>query len=693
MRLGGQGKSTRIATIAGLILAGIALGIGFVGNASAVDDPKHKAAAKKNAPAKGKPVLPGQKQFAVPGQKGTGQPKQFAPLQKQITGTPGAGPNGVATTGPGASKTGTSLLSKGPFGKNATGQTATGTGQTGPLGKGATTTGPNGQNTALSKGLTGQNGQNPNGKGPGTQNAALTKAGPNGLTATGKGANGPTGSLSKGPNALGKGGQTAALSKNGIGPQGLTKGPVSQPGFGKSALTRTPVERQRLVIAHRTEIFTARLRLPPRPLPGQRGFTGVPPVGETRFVARELVLHIGPNVSPQALAAVMQRQGLTTVSSQANELTGGTVLHLRYNDGRQTGEVVRSLETENIGTAQPDYVYTIQQEEPEDPALAAQQSGPGDFDQYVVGKLHLDEAHRIATGANVLIAVIDSQIDVRHPDISGTIAEQYDAVGRRDPPDNHGTGMAGAIVAHSRLMGIAPGARILAVRAFSPDAGKSAQATTRSIIQGLEWAIKKGARVINMSFAGPYDPMLQLAMKNAHDKGVILIAASGNSGPKSPPLYPAADPNVIAVTATDENDRLFSQAVRGPHVAVAAPGVEVVVPAPNSDYQLTTGTSVATAHVSGVAALLVERYPQVDSETILEVLTSSARRLNPKGRDDLYGWGLVDPSEALAELEARINSGQMASPARAPAAIPAAAKQPATAPKQPVPKPASVTTR
>src|SRR6516162_5772028 len=217
-------------------------------------------------------------------------------------------------------------------------------------------------------------------------------------------------------------------------------------------------------------------------------------------------------------------------------------------------DVVRALERENIGVAQPDYVYSVQQ----DSAIAGKNgSSPGGFNQYIVAKLRLDEAHRVATGAKVLVAVIDSKIDAAHPDLSGALAGEFDAIGRSDPPDTHGTGMVGAIAAHRRLMGIAPGARILAVRAFSPESGKSPQATTRHIIAGLEWAIQKGARGVNMSFAGPYDPMLQLAMKNAHDKGVVLIAASGNLGPKSPPLYPAAYPRVIAVTATDERDRLF----------------------------------------------------------------------------------------------------------------------------------------
>src|SRR5262249_30385495 len=207
----------------------------------------------------------------------------------------------------------------------------------------------------------------------------------------------------------------------------------------------------------------------------------------------------------------------------------------------------------------------------------------------------------------------------------------------------------------------------------------------RQILAGLEWAIGKGARVINMSFAGPHDPLLQLAMKNAAAKGVVLIAASGNLGPKSPPLYPAADPNVIAVTATDENGKLFSGAVRGPHVAVSAPGVDVMVPAPDDSYQLTTGTSVAAAHVSGVAALLLERHPTANAAIILEVLTSTARKLGTKDRDNEFGWGLIDPAAALAELDSRMADSKIASVA------PAAPKQAAAkaAPKQAAPRTAS----
>ena len=152
-----------------------------------------------------------------------------------------------------------------------------------------------------------------------------------------------------------------------------------------------------------------------------------------------------------------------------------------------------------------------------------------------------------------------------------------------------------------------------------------------------------------MSFAGPRDPSMERALRAAHDKGIVLIAAAGNAGPKSPPLFPGADPNVIAVTATDANDKLFIGANRGRYIAVAAPGVDILVPAPQASYQVTTGTSVASAEVSGIAALLLERNPDLTPADIRRILTTSARHTGPKDRDDDYGSGLVDPAKALQQ--------------------------------------------
>jgi subtilisin family serine protease len=181
----------------------------------------------------------------------------------------------------------------------------------------------------------------------------------------------------------------------------------------------------------------------------------------------------------------------------------------------------------------------------------------------------------------------------------------------------------------------------------------TAESTSFNILKGVDWSVRQGARIINMSFAGPKDASLGRALKAAYDKGTVLIAAAGNAGPKSPPLYPGADPNVIAVTATDVDDKLFTGANRGKYISVAAPGVDILVPAPEGEYQITTGTSVAAAEVSGVVALLLERNPKLTPADIRRILTTSAKRLAPGERDNNFGSGLIDPMQALQSADPR----------------------------------------
>src|SRR5262249_54124186 len=153
------------------------------------------------------------------------------------------------------------------------------------------------------------------------------------------------------------------------------------------------------------------------------------------------------------------------------------------------------------------------------------------------------------------------------------------------------------------------------------------EGTTFNILKGIDWAAAQGARVINMSFAGPADPRMREALQKANARGIVLVAAAGNAGPKSPPLYPGADTGVIAVTATNADDALFSGANRGSYITVAAPGVDVLAPAPQSAYQFTTGTSVAAAEVSGVVALMLERNPSLTPAEVRKILRDTAKRL------------------------------------------------------------------
>jgi subtilisin family serine protease len=216
--------------------------------------------------------------------------------------------------------------------------------------------------------------------------------------------------------------------------------------------------------------------------------------------------------------------------------------------------------------------------------------------------------------------------------------------------------MAGAIAAHGKLLGIAPGVELLAARAFDNSAGK-ARGTSFDIFKSLQWAADNGARVINMSFAGPADPVLHRMLAAAYEKDIVLIAAAGNDGPYAAPAYPAADANVIAVTATDADDKPFKMANRGKYVAVAAPGVEIVALAPDASYEITSGTSVAAAHVSGIAALLLQRDPSLKPADVRAILTATAKPLRWSGHDPEFGAGIVDAFRAIMAPQIKAAEG------------------------------------
>ena len=379
---------------------------------------------------------------------------------------------------------------------------------------------------------------------------------------------------------------------------------------------------------------------PPQPPQQASGrHIDIPPRGVTAFVPNEILLEVESGTPARYLNAVARRLQLTLLETQSFTLTGRTLQRWRIDGRNSVRATLRGLSPfSRISTAQANFLYAFGQAQP------PQQSDAGA--QYVVPKLHLMEAHKITNGDDVLVAVIDSKIDASHPDLAGVIADEYDALGTAAPAHMHGTGMAGAIAAHAKLVGVAPKVKLLAVRAFAGDKN-GAQGTTFNILKGLDWAASKHARIVNMSFAGPADPMLRDMLANAHAHGIVLIAAVGNAGPRSPPLYPAADRDVIGVTATDADDKLLPQANRGPQVAVAAPGVMVLEPAPDAGYQITTGTSVAAAHATGVAALLLARDPKLTPDQVRSLLIKSARAIPGAKRD--VGAGVID---ALGAVEA-----------------------------------------
>jgi subtilisin family serine protease len=150
-----------------------------------------------------------------------------------------------------------------------------------------------------------------------------------------------------------------------------------------------------------------------------------------------------------------------------------------------------------------------------------------------------------------------------------------------------------------------------------------------------------------MSFAGPNDALIERGISAAAAKGIVMVAAAGNAGAKSPPLYPAAYRSVIAVSATDAQDKLFAASNRGGHIAVSAPGVDIFLPAPDEKYQIKSGTSFSAAYISGLAALLLERNPALKPDEVRAILMKTARDLGAPGRDDLFGAGEADAYAAV----------------------------------------------
>jgi subtilisin family serine protease len=475
----------------------------------------------------------------------------------------------------------------------------------------------------------------------------------------------PTGNMGGGSKSYPGSGDVGSHGGMGHRFGGLGIGVISGVAVGTAATPTPPPIRTDVVVTRTTPHSMRSVSQTPsrsvRP-GGENGGggsgSGVPPANERRYVPDEVLMEFAGLPSDQTFNALAARYRLVPIEARRIALTDSTWVRWRIADGRSVPTVIRALEAGGEARrAQPNYLFALQE------AVAAHsgkhdqmgaeraaeiEEQAGDPVQYALAKLHLPEAQALARGRRVVVAVIDTEIDQAHPELAGTIADTYDALGTPTPMERHGTGIAGAIAAHARLLGAAPDVRILAVRAFGGGPG-----STFSIIKGLDWAVAHDARVINMSFAGPADPALARSVASAHAKGRILIAAVGNKGANSPPLFPAADPNVIAVTATDANDRLFEAANRGGHVAVAAPGVDILVPAPGSLYVMSSGTSFASAFVSGVAALLAERKPDLAPDAAKNILMSTAHRLGPKPHDDQFGAGLMDANQAILAVAGR----------------------------------------
>jgi subtilisin family serine protease len=388
---------------------------------------------------------------------------------------------------------------------------------------------------------------------------------------------------------------------------------------------------------------TQQVRKAPTPAVGQveRAPSGQPPQEEERLLADEVIVRFRLSSSYVQRENLVRQLGIRHIEARTFALAGITVHRYGIAFGTPVRTIIAALEADpTVVYAQPNYLYVAQ-------AGVPSASVP----QYAVDRLGVKVAHTISRGAGATLAIVDSAVEVGHTEFAGAAIEVFDVRDSTDvPPDLHGTSIAGAIAAAGTLTGVAPEARVLAIAAFAPSEDGRIRGNTWSVAKALEIAHSNGARLLNLSFAGPADALVGRSLEGAARRGMTAIAAAGNEGPDAPPLYPAAYPTVIAVTATDAADSLYAHASGGLHIALAAPGVDIVTVAPGGAFGIASGTSLATAHVTGIAALLLSADPLLQRLRLIDVLSGNATDLGEPGRDTRFGLGIPSAEAALKAL-------------------------------------------
>lgn len=268
-----------------------------------------------------------------------------------------------------------------------------------------------------------------------------------------------------------------------------------------------------------------------------------------------------------------------------------------------------------------------------------------------------------ATGLGITIAIIDTGVALNHPDLVDNLLPGYNSITESEasvaPQDDngHGTHVAGIAAAGRNgvgIVGVAYQAKIMPIKSINT----KGEGYDDAIADGIVWAADHGAKIINLSIgleSGESSDVLTKAINYAFDKGSLLIAASGNHDSKlqvTPVVsYPASDPHVLAITSTDKTGNVATYSSTGPEISLAAPGDTITSdwwsPTEGLSYASASGTSMAAPFVSGEAALIWGQHPDWSKDQVIQILKTGVRDLGAPGRDNAYGYGLVDVKLAL----------------------------------------------
>jgi thermitase len=305
-----------------------------------------------------------------------------------------------------------------------------------------------------------------------------------------------------------------------------------------------------------------------------------------------------------------------------------------------------------VDYAEPNYVFTLLST-PNDPSFSS---------MYGLDRIDAPEGWTTAYGAGVFpstggvrVGVVDTGIDKTHPELASKVKACAQSIlniglmqnGQCNDDHGHGTHTAGTIAALTNngvgVAGVAPNAELAICKALNA----AGSGFTTDIVKCINWLrTTGGARIISMSIGGGTTTTFNNELSAAYAAGVLLIAAAGNDGDATM-NYPAAHPDVVSVAATDSNDARASFSNCNADVEIAAPGVNILSTAPGGGYQTMSGTSMATPHVSGVAAVVMKQKNLTAAQT-RALLTSTADDLGAAGRDTCFGFGRVNLARAAA---------------------------------------------
>jgi subtilisin family serine protease len=296
---------------------------------------------------------------------------------------------------------------------------------------------------------------------------------------------------------------------------------------------------------------------------------------------------------------------------------------------------------------------------------------------WVLDAVSAPTAWPVTEGRGVIVAVIDSGVDPGVSDLTGSVVTGPDYSGVKTPPSNagwgvHGTWMASLIAGHghagggSGIMGVAPMSKVLSIRVVTDktDPGydqyqqESNTRVQQSLAKAIGYATTHGASVISMSLGyGSPSAVVRSALQTALNRGVVVVASSGNSGDsvgakasgQAPYSFPADYPGVLGVAAVSQSGTAADFSSDNLSVQVGAPGVNVPAQGRDGQYWLVSGTSPACALTAGVAALIKARYPHLAPALVVRAITSSTQNRPAGGYDNKIGFGTVDAAAALTE--------------------------------------------